>query len=428
MNRFQVEFNKHPIHNKLNSFKSLFENIAKNQYDDENIIHELNRMEKVIDSVITTIKDADPDLCNLSLLSNMQPNLNNAYNNLNSFLAGKNNTHLQTANNQLTGLFPYIQQFERFRSSASIRSAAQTASKLNKQATKLISSYVKKKDNMQVMFKDTETAYLSLKEEIDSQVIRLDKAITDFHEKFQNNQSKRNEQFNTLVEDKVNEYRELLNERVKTYDELAITLENNVDRKTKDLFIKAKNDIAKIEITKEKAKDYLKIITNVGTSGQFSKYAKSEGKFAIGFQLGALFLMVIAIILSIYMLFKGQLTQNWLGSITRLALLSMFSAPISYCMQQAGKHKKRQLYYRKMELELSTIDTFIENLDNKNREDLKIEITRKLFGSSNPELIIDEVKRKGKGQITINDIFTLLKDIGFKKEHIVELLNLFKSS
>jgi hypothetical protein len=84
--------------------------------------------------------------------------------------------------------------------------------------------------------------------------------------------------------------------------------------------------------------------------------------------------------LAFYLLFTFQQSGiSWQGTLVRVLATSLPSALATYLARESSKHRKLERYYRNMELELSALDAFIENVPEKERNSLKIEITKKLF-------------------------------------------------
>ena len=85
------------------------------------------------------------------------------------------------------------------------------------------------------------------------------------------------------------------------------------------------------------------------------------------------------------------------GLIAKVFATSTLAASAAYSARQASKQEAVERYARKLEMELVTIDPFIESLSDDQKSALKVELTRKLFGNpksmeitsqdeSNPEL------------------------------------------
>lgn len=92
----------------------------------------------------------------------------------------------------------------------------------------------------------------------------------------------------------------------------------------------------------------------------------------------------------------------------------------AYAARQASKQEKVERYARKIEMELVTIDPFIESLTEEQKAELKVELTRKLFG--NPDAM--EMISKDESNPEIDR----LTNIEGTTHSILEILSKFKTS
>ena len=54
----------------------------------------------------------------------------------------------------------------------------------------------------------------------------------------------------------------------------------------------------------------------------------------------------------------------------------------TYTAKQASNSRKDEVYYRKQELELASIDVYLENMEPENREEIKKTLSIKMFGQA----------------------------------------------
>jgi hypothetical protein len=184
---------------------------------------------------------------------------------------------------------------------------------------------------------------------------------------------------------------------------------------------KAEALLNEIESIKQKAGEILQIVSNTGFAGNYSKNADSEKTNANILRGISIVIFLIVSFLALYILFTFQTTGlSWQSTLVRLLATSLPSALATYLAKESGKHRKLERVYRNMELELSALDAFIENIPVNERTNLKIEITRKLFSDDRFTNIIDSKNEKDNNAVfsmpeSITDaVAELIKTVGKK--------------
>ncbi len=421
MSRISEQISNSPVFNTLDTYKNLLSNIRIEKYDNEEIIIEFKRVQKVINYFESVLKAMDYELVAISTLNSINQHLSNAYTQLNSFVTNGSLANLKSSNDHLSNAIPFISTINILNTQDSAEITKQELEKLNDIIEDLIKSYTV---NKKVIENQTQTYELNiekLEKKIEVQVNRLDKAISDFQGVFQENQQNRTTEFNALVkkneEKLVGEVNDFMNNATERLENAFLDIQKQIVE-----FKDSSNDILiGLSKDKEKASDLLKIITNIGTTGQFNKYSSSEERNYYIFTGVAVFFMSVAILLSYFFLVNVP-SETTISIVSKIFTISLFFVPATYAVKEAAKHRKRQTYYRKMELELATIDTFIESLSQDKREEVKLELTKRLFGS-NIDLDSNDSMGKAKADdISIQDISNILSDLGIKKESLIELL------
>ena len=87
-------------------------------------------------------------------------------------------------------------------------------------------------------------------------------------------------------------------------------------------------------------------------------------------------------------------------------MLSAFAlgVPAFYAAKEAEKHRRSEKHYRKMELELASIDPYIESLPEEQRDQLKQKLAERLFAQPEPQSDLDET-------VGADSIFKLLEKV-----------------
>ncbi len=138
-----------------------------------------------------------------------------------------------------------------------------------------------------------------------------------------------------------------------------------------------------LENKKYEAAKIVNVIGNIGATGNFQRIANEHEKSAnIWRVIAILFMaglsgMVIWSVVSL-----GANEFDWVKSVLRIIAAAVLSYPSTYASRESAKHRKLENFNRKLELELSSIDAFIELLPDEKKQVIKEKLAEKYFGST----------------------------------------------
>lgn len=147
------------------------------------------------------------------------------------------------------------------------------------------------------------------------------------------------------------------------------------------LWERGENIVTNLEKQKEDATTLVKIIGNIGVTGNFRKVADSERFLANIFQVAALALM-LAIVGGIGATVTKVLEADsvWQDVILRLGVTVALAIPAMYCAKVASGHRRFERQNRILELQLASIDPFLEALPVEERNRIKAELANRFLG------------------------------------------------
>jgi len=132
---------------------------------------------------------------------------------------------------------------------------------------------------------------------------------------------------------------------------------------------------------KKQAENIVGVIGDTGIVGGFQKYANKERRSAQFWKIIA-FLSFSGLIIFGIISFKLTVGTdfNWGVLGARLFAASTFGILAAYAARLADKHDFSEKLNRKMELELASIDPYIVNLPEDLQNEIKKQLSDKLFG------------------------------------------------
>jgi hypothetical protein len=365
-----------PIDTQIKNFISLFDALS-NQEEGVYFISNCQRIQTVIEFVYKIINEKNIELIPLQAITNINTHITNINNNLTHYQGNKNQSFLDTANKEADSiitilpsiLFPYtVLEY------GSIESGIDNVIKQVENFDIFIKHQTNKIDNdIQTNKSQLETIKAEITKTnsiIDQQKIRLDSTIQTTLTEFNNEQKKRENIYNTQI-----------SSIKKEAETVSKTISDKNEEKMKELTLASTEIINKLEEKKKQASDLVKIISNITVTGNFNKYAEYQKNNANILRVIAIIFMVILAGGAIWIIFSINPNDfDWKVTLIRLLATSILTVPSAYAARESSKHRKLEMKYRKMELELASIDPFMENLPEKDRFELKHNMVDRMFG------------------------------------------------
>src|SRR3990172_8125090 len=255
---------------------------------------------------------------------------------------------------------------------------------------------------------ETQKVFHEIKTQIDTQKSRLDVAITEFQKQFSEAEDRRRSDFDTQLKKQSEDYK-LDKEKFEKENKQFIDLKNKESMELLEGFQKqGSTAIQFLEERKKLTSDLLKVISNIGVTGNFNKIANSDRKWADWLRIIAFVFMAGAAGLAIYTVFyviKGDF--DWKNVLFRITTTLILFVPGYYAAKESEKHRRSEQRYRRMELELASIDPYLESLPEDKRHTLKETLAQRFFGQpEKTEVIMD-----GEDIVTAKSLFDLFKEV-----------------
>lgn len=394
-------FKNHNIFDRLDSFEEILSNDDVKEKID---LEKLSFFQTVFSYINQRVKLTIPDLIQQTELDALSNELNAGISQINSFIGNNNVGHLNNATNNFNAAINRIKNFPipvakaDFNFSRKIADFEKTAKSkynaLEKQKEKLensISEFEKDLEN-----KETEIQrLLKLLENKETEIQNL---TSTFRTDFENIKSSHNQSFQN---DKTTFRNEIDTAKEKFREEIE-ELKEGLDTDTSDL-------VSKLEIKLEEAERLVNIIGNVGVTGNYQNIANSHKSSADFWRVMAIIFMSIFSLLLVWTIIDlSSEGFDWVKSAIRLVAAAALSYPATYAARESSKHRKLETLNRNAELELASINPFIENLSDDKKQIIKERLAGKYFGNSMDNDFLDDKEAEG---LSISAIERLLNAI-----------------
>lgn len=167
--------------------------------------------------------------------------------------------------------------------------------------------------------------------------------------------------------------------------------------------------ISELQQKLEESKKLVNVIGNVGVTGNYQIIANHHRKQANIWRIIAVIFMTILSVLLIYTIWHITGTEfDWKVALIRVIAFSALLYPATYAAKEAGKHRRMENVNRKSELDLASINPFIEILPENKKQEIKEKLVDKFFGNSNFD---GEDTKKGGDDFSISGFEKLIKTL-----------------
>jgi hypothetical protein len=361
------DFLSHTIHDKL---VLLINRLNDNETIEKIDLEKLDQFKISCEYTIEKLKHTIPTLIQQLELDAVSVEFENALIQLNNYLGSNNQGHLTNSINHIFSALQRIKFFPQpfsksdFNFSRVISSFQQTY-KLKLDELELLNSNLQKKlDEFEIKIASYETNI----KELDEEIQKKDTEIAGLS----SNQIK---EFEILKLKFTTEYNESAKEFKSDFEEKMLSIQND-----------ANSNIEDIKTKLEEAKKLVNIIGDVAITGNYQQIANNHKKSANTWRwisISIMSVLSILLILSIWRL--SDPSYSWNVALVKVIAVVILIYPATYASRESAMHRKLEIYNRKLELELASINPFIETFDEASKKNTKEKLVDRYFGNNDIE-------------------------------------------
>lgn len=395
MSRWSEQFEGNAIHQTLKQLSDWLDVTAKDIDADHEA--EKRRVKKSLNAMTEIVGGLDPELYPDQQLSQLNQHLRQPpmWQNLQAYASSPTTQQLREANDHLTLIVPNIFQL----AALSRQPKAREVIKAVEEAYDAFCSALEKRDHeFKVRLDEHQdklgTMGLHARELTEAQETlkqNTETALTIWQSEHNAAQSERAEAYSKAQIDRGTKFDEALREwRNKSETEVKDISAKHTE-KLQTAFDKYQSD-AEIRIADMKAKHeaILEIHGLVGTDGVAGGYQKGAtdefkaANFWRWFSMGALAVAAIWIFAKYFMGFDLTPTGevNWAEVVTAASLTLVLLGASGYAARQSKLHRETEQHMRWFALEVKAIDPFLSSLPVEQQNELKNQLSQKLFGQN----------------------------------------------
>ena len=380
-------FENHNIFDRLNSFEEI---LANEEVKEKIDLEKLSFFQTVFSYINQRVKLTIPDLVQQTELDALSTELNGGISQINSFVGNNNQGHLNNATNNFNAALTKIKNLPIPVAKADFNFSRKIA-EFEKIAISKYKSLEKEKDELKTEIANFKTDLTTKETEIE-RLLKLiegkETEIQNLNSTFQTNFNNIKSEHNQNFQNDKKKYRSEIDNSKELFRKEIDALKGSIDTNTSTL-------VGKLETKYTEAKNLVNLIGNVGVTGNYQNIANSHKKSANFWRVMAIVFMSIFSILLVWTIIDlSSEGFNWTKSLIRLVAAAALSYPATYAARESSKHRKLETINRNAELELASINPFIEGLADDKKQMIKEKLVEKYFGNNKNNDFLDT---KGEG-------------------------------
>lgn len=381
-------FDNHTIFDRLNSFKEILTNEEVKEKID---LEKLSYFQTVFSYINQRVKLTIPDLVQQTELDSLSAELDAGISKINSYLGNNNVGNLTNAINNFIAAINRIKNFPIPVAKADFNFSRKIAD-FEKTAKSKYNSLEKEKDELKTEIESFKTDLTSKETEI-QRLLKLiegkESEIQNLNSTFQTNFNNIKSEHNQNFDNDKKTYRAEINKAKETFRNEIDELKANIDTDTTDTITQLNTKLAE-------AKKLVNLIGNVGVTGNYQNIANGHKDSANFWRFMATLFMTIFSGLLVWTIIDLSADGfDWTKSLIRLVAAAALSYPATYAARESSKHRKLETINRNAELELASIDPFIEGLADDKKQIIKEKLVEKYFENNKNNDFLDTKEAEG---------------------------------
>ena len=395
MSRWSEQFEGNAIHQTLKQLNDWLDVKVKDIDADQET--EMRRLKKSLHAIVEVVGGLDPEFFPEQQLSQLSQQLHQAplWNNLQAYSSIPATQQLREANDHLTSVAPSIFQL----AALSRQPKARDVIKAVEEAHDTFCAALEQRDHEFKARMDENHVKLTTMDQHATALTAAQKtleqstesALTGWQTDYTDAQTKRAEEFSKAQIERGTKFDEAIREwRTKSETEIkdisakhSEKLQNTFDKYQSD----AETRIADMKAKHEAILEIHGLVGTDGVAGGYQKGATDEHDAANRWRMismGSLVVAAIWIFVKYFMGFdltpKGEV--NWAEVVTATSLTLVLLGAAGYAARQSKLHRETEQHMRWFALEIKAIDPFLSSLPVEQQNELKNQLSQKLFGQN----------------------------------------------
>lgn len=382
-------FQNHNVHQVVSQLREAVKK-AEDKATNSPAIDYLDGLRQAVSYIDQRLEVASPVLTSAGRLSNLEKSAQATLNELNQYNNNNNAGHLTNASNQADAALNQARLLISIDSPEGGVKASEAVS-FKELAENVIAELRQKNDEL-VEIADKVSGTLQVSE---NRINELDGELDSLGENISN-------RFNEI--DKSLSEKE--SERKKIFEDNQESIKSRYEEVESELKDRAKQIVDELTSKKKEAEKIVQLVGNIGLTGNYRGIAERERSSANLMRwiaLGCFAAMFAVIALTLVIAAKNGFDPGLTAFRFTAGLILII--PATYAARESSRHRAIEERNKRTELELASIDTYLENLPDDAKHKIKEALSNSFFGQS-----FDNNGEANAESVSSKSLIALLKD------------------
>ena len=351
MGVFEDSFKNHHVHAVLEKLDEQLVSLPNTELSPQSYDY-IDRVQQATQYVKNRLSKTNPVLATDSRLNQIKDGFEKALSEINQYLSDGNEGRLTNASNHVEAAINNACLIPTLESGGDVASSNEA---------------IKFKELMHRALDLTQAEASHTREELENLKQEIEKCSASIKQS--------REETDELVAEHDHSFKEKVSQFEKDF-ESAITHANNNSSEL----------LSELESKNERAKRILNIISDDAQTGEFSKTAKKEERSANTMRGIALFSFSgMALITATILFVSITRDSSILDTVPRMLAALVLLVPGVYAAKESSRHRNLETKNKRLELELATIDAYLEEFDDSEKNRIKESLVKDFFGNAHKE-------------------------------------------
>lgn len=381
MGSFAERFNNHNVFDRLSETQNILERARETASDlGGDTFDTYLRIETIFEETDRRLGDVDPTIVPMDVLNAIEGSITNVRNELRSFADNKNPAHVTNANSYAENVLSHLSRLI-------IPASPEDIEGIRESVVSFKKSIGQHRRNLEQELEETANRLESLKgkiqeaeDKVNAQQSRLDSVISDHQQQFSRAQESRREKFSEEQESQREAFEDIKQDGKESLDKLLDESRDAISEIKQDTRNRSKEIIDDIGTLKDDAEKLVGIIARTGMAEGYQRVADEASAEAKKWRNRTVAtLIAVVVTASLVFISLDGLSPAFVVRPERGLLAVSIATLAGYMAAQTRRFHNLEERNRRMQLELTSIDSYLAHLPEEDQHAIKRDLAYRFF-------------------------------------------------
>ena len=383
MTVFDDRFTKHAVFGTLDNLRDLLDQ-AEEFLSTPELVEAHARLIDVAEYIERVLNTAEPSLTPLSILNNINNNVQQAANSVQQFLQNKQPGPLNQANSHIDNALTQARLIYVPLVGEDVESVKERVVSFRKSASQhlryLQDDFTKARQELKQQVQQVQQSIQQTGQQIQTKLTEIEKEKEGLSQAVRQHQA----QFSEAQERRNKDFSEAKDQRSKELQELITSSQKALDEEMDKLVESTQPYLDHLKEIEEEAVAVAGAIGSAALTAGFKKSADSEAKAVFWLQVSGIAATVIALVVAYFAIEPLHSTTQW----TRLGGKAILVLPLlglaGYFFKESSKRRRVSWRNRRLATELASIGPYLERYPDEQSNEIKKVLIERWFAQPEP--------------------------------------------